>query len=106
MCEPPCGGSRIVAGPFTLIPHPSGAMNVFPATVVFGVSAAMRSIGAALGSGSLFPSVAGGGSDLAGLGDAAGWFEVWDEHAIDAISGRQRRIRMGRQASRKDRGCP
>src|SRR5678816_1330583 len=43
MNDPPSGASRMVAGPFTTSDQPAGATKVFPATVVFGVSAAMRS---------------------------------------------------------------
>src|ERR1051326_781242 len=42
--ELPSGASRIVAGPCTRIDQSFGAMNVLPATVVFGVSAANRSL--------------------------------------------------------------
>src|SRR5688572_13618229 len=43
MNEPPSGASRMVAGPLITRDHPAGAMNVFPATVVFGESAVTRS---------------------------------------------------------------
>src|SRR5918995_6249102 len=49
MCELPSGGSRIVAGPRTSIRHPAGAMNLFPSTVVRGVSAARTSLALAAG---------------------------------------------------------
>src|SRR5262245_17604157 len=43
MKDPPSGTSRMVAAPRTRSDQPAGAMNVLPATVVFGVSVAMRS---------------------------------------------------------------
>src|SRR5262245_25796454 len=60
--EPGSGAVRMVAGPLTTRLQPSGAMNVLPATVVFGVSAASRS-----GTGSLGCAGSGGGA-LAGAG--------------------------------------
>src|SRR5688572_15711260 len=47
MNEPPSGASRMVAGPRTTSDQPAGATKVFPATVVLGVSAVMRSGSAA-----------------------------------------------------------
>jgi hypothetical protein len=41
--ELPSGAARIVALPRTVRLQPAGAMNVFPATVVFGVSADITS---------------------------------------------------------------
>src|SRR6185436_8664595 len=47
MNDPPSGASRMVAAPFTTSDQPAGATKVFPATVVFGVSAAFASTGIA-----------------------------------------------------------
>src|SRR5262245_4204619 len=44
MRDPLSGDSSIVAAPRTPIFHPAGAMNVLPATVVRGVSAARTSL--------------------------------------------------------------
>src|SRR5215211_5912377 len=43
MWESPSGAARMVAGPRTSTRQPAGAMNVLPATVVCGVSAASTS---------------------------------------------------------------
>src|SRR5207249_3382681 len=72
--EPPSGGVRIVAGPFTCTPHPDGAMNCAPRAVVFALSAVSTS---ASGSGGGFAGSAVFGSTGAGGGSFAGSGLVW-----------------------------
>src|SRR5437016_9630519 len=66
MCESPSGASRTVAAPRTMTLQPAGATNVFPQTVVLGVSAASFST---LAEGAAGFS-AGGGAAADGMADA------------------------------------
>jgi hypothetical protein len=89
--DPPSGASRIVPAPRTRIVHSTGAMNVLPATVVFGVSAASFSGGVSLGPG----AGAGVGSaatvPLGSVGPGAGSVTegfAGEEQAANAINAR------------------
>src|SRR5688572_10055498 len=91
MCESPSGAVRIVAAPRTTMLQPAGAMNVLPATVVFGVSAAICSRCSAV-------VVAGGGGGGA-LGGGGGGGAADCEEQAHRRRIRERRFRTARDAS-------
>src|SRR5262249_9460758 len=97
--EPGSGALRMVAGPLTTTLQPSGAMNVFPATVVFGVSAVIRSGTASLGCAAAGADAAGVGVDAAGAESAGGGaltVGAVDEQATVVTRRAPRNARMGR----------